>query len=172
MSLWAVSIADALNIWWHSVGLWPVKARLVMLHVSLKSLRVSVLLLIVVGICCGNAWRVCCGICCGMGAEGMLIVHLVSLLARSSMPKTAELNVDRVTVKEHGQVRSWEGINYVALVMGSSSSSERTGYVVFSCTCRASRPYGDVGSPTECNLVSWLVRIRLMAVSWSTLWGR
>ncbi len=59
----------------------------------------------------------------GMDASGMLVVHLVCLLASSSRPYAAALNVRSVTVKEYGHVRSWEGITSVVLVMGSSSSS-------------------------------------------------
>ena len=66
----------------------------------------------------------------------------------------------RVTVKEYGQVRNWEGITSVVLMVGSLSSSGRTGYVEFSCTCRASRPSRDVGSPADCMFSSWLARIR------------
>ena len=75
--------------------------------------------------------------------------HIACLLASSS-PYAAELNVGRVRVKEYGHVRSWEGITSIVMVIGSSSSSGLTGYVEFSCTCRASRPSGDVGSPTDC----------------------
>ena len=63
----------------------PVKAVLVMLHVSLENLGSSVLHLIVVGICCSSAWRVGCGICCGMSVAGMFVDHMACLLARSSM---------------------------------------------------------------------------------------
>jgi hypothetical protein len=86
MSLSAVYNADALKIRWHSVGLWPMKAGLVMLHVSRESLGAFVLLLIVVGICCSSAWCVGCGMCCGMSAASMLVDHLACLLARSSSP--------------------------------------------------------------------------------------
>ena len=55
MSLCAVYNVDALKIRLHVVGMWPVKARLVMLQVSRESLGAFVLLLIVVGICCSNA---------------------------------------------------------------------------------------------------------------------
>ena len=41
-----VCSADALKNREHSVGLWPVKTVLVMLHVSLENLTASVLLLI------------------------------------------------------------------------------------------------------------------------------
>ena len=97
------------------MGLCPVKAMLVMLHVFLESLGASVLLLIVVGICCIRAWRVGCGICCGMSAAGMFVDHLAWLLARSSRPKAAEQKVGRVTVKEYGQVRNFEGITFIVL---------------------------------------------------------
>ena len=66
------------------MGLWPVKAVLVMLQVSLENMGASVLLLIVVGICCSRAWRVGCGICCGMRSDGMFVDHMACLLARSS----------------------------------------------------------------------------------------
>ena len=66
----------------------------------------------------------------------MLVDHLACLLAMRSRPQAAELNVGKVNVKEYGHVRSWEGITSVVLVMGSSPSSGRTGYVEFSGTCR------------------------------------
>ena len=102
----------------------------------------------------------------------MCVEHLACLLARRSRPYAAEQNVGRVTVKEYGQVRSWEGITSVVMVMGSSSSSGRTGYVEFSSTCIASRPSRDVGSPAEGIFSSWLVRFWWMVVSWSVSWGR
>ncbi len=73
---------EALNIRYHSVGLRPVKVGLVMLQVSRESFGASVLLLTVVGICCSNAWRVRCGMCCGMSSTGMMVDHLVCLLAK------------------------------------------------------------------------------------------
>ena len=82
------------------MGLWPMKAELAMLQVSRESLGVFVLLLIVVGICCSNAWHVGCGMCCGMSAAWMLVDHMACLLAKSSRPLAAELNVGRVTMKE------------------------------------------------------------------------
>ncbi len=154
------------------MGLRPVKDVLVMLQVSLESLGAYVLLLIVVGTCSSRAWRVSCGICCGMSATIMFVDHLVRLLARSSRPYAAEQKVGKVIVKGYRHVRNWKGITSVVLVMGSSSSSRRTGYVEFSCTYRASRPSRDVGSPTDCMFLSWLVRISWMAVSWSMSWGR
>ena len=69
----------------------------------------------------------CCGICCGMMDAGMVMDHLVCLLASSSRPYAAEQKVGKVTVKEYGQVLNWEGITSVVLVMGSSSSSGCTG---------------------------------------------
>jgi hypothetical protein len=51
-------------------------------------------------------------------------------------------------------VRNWKDTPSVVLVMGSSPSFERTGYVEFSCTYRASRPSGDVGSLADCMWVS------------------
>ncbi len=62
-------------------------------------------------------------------------------------------------MNEYGQVRNWDGITSVVLVMGSSSSYGCTGYVEFSCTYRASRPSKDVGIPADCMVPSWLVRI-------------
>jgi len=150
---------DALKILWHSVGLMPVKVVLVMLHVSLEGLGSIVLLLIVVGIWCSRAWRMGCGICCGMSAAGMFVDYLACLLARRSRPYAAELKVGRVTVYEYGHVRSRGGITSVVLVMGSSSSSGRTGYVECSWICMASSPSRDVGSPAVCMASSWLVRI-------------
>ena len=59
---------------------------MVMLHVFLENSGAFVLLLIVVGICCSRAWRVGCGICCGMSDAGMFVDHLACLLAKSSRP--------------------------------------------------------------------------------------
>ena len=42
------------------------------------------------------------------------------------------LNVGKVMVKDYGHVLSWGGINWVVLVMGSSSYSGCIGYVEFS----------------------------------------
>ncbi len=53
-SLCTVCIMDSLKCLWHSDGLLPVKAVLVMLHVSLEGLGASELRLIMVGICCRN----------------------------------------------------------------------------------------------------------------------
>ena len=65
----------------------------------------------------------------GMIVSGMLVVHLVCLTARKSKPYVAVLKVGRVLVKVYGQVLSCEGITWVVLVIGSSSSSGCTGYV-------------------------------------------
>ncbi len=89
----------------------------------------------------------------------MCVDHLACLLARRSRPYAAELKVGRVTVKEYGHVRSWGGITFVVLVMGSSSSSGRTGYVECSWICMASSPSKDVGSPVVYMAARWLVRI-------------
>ena len=86
MSLSDVCSADALKSRQHFVGMWPVKVVLVMLQVSLESLKAFVLLLIVVGICCSSAWRVGCGICRGMSVAYMLVDHLACIMARSSRP--------------------------------------------------------------------------------------
>ena len=94
--------------------------------------------------------------------------HLACLLARISMPYAAELKVGRVRVKEYGHVRRCVGITSVALVISSSSSFGLTGEVEFSSTYRASRPSGDVGSPADSIWASWLVRIVLIVVLWST----
>ncbi len=67
----------------------------------------------------------------GMSVSGMLVVHFFCLLARRSNPYVAILKVGRILVKEYGQVLSWEGITWVVLVMGSSSSSGCTGYIEF-----------------------------------------
>ena len=150
MGLSTVRSTDALKILWHSVGLLPVKAVLVMLQVSLEGLGSIVLFLIVVGIWCSRAWRKGCGTCCGMSAAGMFVDHLACLLARRSRPYVAELKVGRVTVYEYGHVRIWGGITSVVLVMGSSSSYGRTWYVECSWICMASRPSRDVGSPADC----------------------
>jgi len=153
-SLRTVWSTDALKALWHSVGLLPVKAVLVMLQVFLESLGSVMVLLIVVGIWCSRAWRMGCGICGGMSAVGMLVDHLACLLARRSRPYAAEQKVGRVTVNEYGHVRSCGGITSVVLVMGSSSSSGRTWYVDCSWTCMASRTSRDVGCPADCMALS------------------
>ena len=76
------------------------KVVLVMLHVSLESLGASVLLLMMLGSCCRSAWRVGCGMVCGMRDVGTVVDHLTCLLARSSKPYAAEQKVGRVTVNE------------------------------------------------------------------------
>ena len=58
LSLCTVCIMDSLKCLWHSNGLLPVKAVLVMLQVSLEGLGASELRLMMVGICCRNDWRV------------------------------------------------------------------------------------------------------------------
>ena len=105
---------------------------------------------------------------CGMSVSGMLEDHLACLLAKRRRPYAAELKVDRVRVKEYGHVRRCAGVTYVVLVIGSSSSFGVIGYVEFSCTCRASRLSRDVGSPTACIRVSWLVMVVWIVVLWST----
>ena len=67
----------------------------------------------------------------GMRESGILVDHLVCLLARSC-PYAAVLNVGRVMINEYGQVLSWEGVTWGVLGMGSSSYSACTGYVEFS----------------------------------------
>ena len=99
-SLSTVWSTDALKVLWHSLGLLPVKAVLVMVQVSLESLGSIVLRLIVVGIWCSRAWRVDCGICCWMSAAGIFVDHLACLIARRSRPYAAEQKVGRVTVNE------------------------------------------------------------------------
>ena len=126
------------------------KARLVMQHVSRDSLVAFVSPLMVINICCRSVVRMGWGMVYGMSVSGMLDDHLACLVVRRSRPYAAELKVGRVRVKEYGYVRSWEGITSVVLVMGSSSSSGHTGYVEFSCTCRASSPSRDVGNPAAC----------------------
>ena len=54
------------------MGQRPAKARLMMLQVSLESLGVSVLVLIVVGVCCKIAWRMVWVMNVGMHESGML----------------------------------------------------------------------------------------------------
>ena len=100
-----------------------------------------------------------CGICGGMSAAGMLVDHLACLLAKRSRPYAAKQKVGRVTVTEHGHVRSCGGIASIVLVMGSSSSSGRIGYVEWSCTCMASMPSRVVGCPGDCMALSWLASI-------------
>ncbi len=104
----------------------------------------------------------------GISASGMFDDHLACLLARRSRPYATVLNVGRVGVKEYGHVCNWEAITSVVLVIGSSSSSGHTGYVEISCTCRSSRPSGDVGSPADCIWSSWLVMIVRIVVLFST----
>ena len=58
ISLCTVWIMDSLKCLWHSDGLLPVKAVLVMLQVSLEGMGASELRLMMVGICCRNDWRV------------------------------------------------------------------------------------------------------------------
>ena len=78
------------------------------------------------------------------------------------------LNVGRIKVKEYEHVRSWEGITSVVLVMGSSSSSGRTGYVEFSSTFRASSLSGDVKGPADCLWLSWFLIVDNIVAMWST----
>jgi len=104
----------------------------------------------------------------GTSVSGMLVVQLVYLLARRCKPYAAVLKVGRVVVKEYGQVLSWEGITWVGLMMGSSSSSGCTGYIKFSWACSASSPSGVVGRPAACMWVSWLLSIFWIVVLWST----
>ena len=100
MSLSTVWRTDALKALWHSVGLMPAKAVLVILQGFLESLGSTVVPLIVVGIWCSRAWRVGCGMCWGMSAVGMLVDHLACRLASKSKPYAAELKVGRVIVNE------------------------------------------------------------------------
>ena len=78
----------------------------------------------------------------------------------------------RVTVKEKGHVRNWEGITSVMLVVGSSSIFGFTGYMELSCACRASTPSGDVGSPIDCIWASCVVRMLRIVGLLSSLCGR
>jgi len=101
-----------------------------MLHASLECMDAFVFDLIVVGVCC----RIACRMVWVMNVKesGMLVDHLVYLLARRSRPYVAVLNVGRVMVNEYGQVLSCKVVTWVVLVMGSSSFSGCTGYVEFS----------------------------------------
>jgi len=47
-----------------------------------------------------------CVMMVGMSGSGMLVDHIVCLLARRSRPYAAVLKVDRVVEKEYGQVLS------------------------------------------------------------------
>ncbi len=76
------------------------KTVLVMVQVSLDGLGASVLLLMMLGSCCRSAWRMGCGMCCGMSDVGTVVDHLACLLARSSKPYAAAQKVGRVTVNE------------------------------------------------------------------------
>jgi hypothetical protein len=129
MSLYVVYSAYALNNLWQFLGRWPVKARLVMQHMSRDNLGGSVLPLMVVGACCRSALRKGCEMVCGMSVSRMLEDHLACLLARRSRPYAAELKVGRVRVNEYGHVRRSAGITFVVLVIGLSSSSGVTRYV-------------------------------------------
>ena len=59
---------------------------LVMLQESLKYLGAYVFNMIVVGVCCRIAWRAVWAMNVGMRVSGMLVDHLVCLLARKSRP--------------------------------------------------------------------------------------
>ena len=72
-----------------------------MLHASLECLDAYVFDLIVVGVCCRIACRMVWVMNMGMMESGMLVDHLVCLLARSR-PYVAVLNVGRVMVNEYG----------------------------------------------------------------------
>jgi hypothetical protein len=82
-----------------------VKARLVMHHMSRDSLGASMLPLMVVGICCRSALRMCWAMVWRMSVPGMLDDHLACLLAKRSKPYAAKLKVGRVRVKKYGHVR-------------------------------------------------------------------
>ena len=77
-----------------------------MLQASLESLCAYVFVLMIVGVCCRIAWRMVWVIMVGMSRSGMLVDHLVYLLARRSRPYVAVLKVGRVMVKEYGHVLS------------------------------------------------------------------
>ena len=59
---------------------------LVMMQTSLEYLGAFVFDLIVVGVCCRIAWRMVWVMNVGMRVSGMLVDHLVCLLARRSRP--------------------------------------------------------------------------------------
>jgi hypothetical protein len=59
---------------------------LVMLQASLEYSSAFVFDLIVVGVCCRIAWRMVWVMNAGMRVSGMLVDHLVCLLARRSRP--------------------------------------------------------------------------------------
>ena len=103
-----------------------------MLQASLECLGASVFNLIVVSVCCRIACRMVWVMNMGMRESGMLVDHLVCLLARTNRPYFVVLNVSRVVVNEYGQVLSCEGVTWAVLVMGSSSYSGCTGYVEIS----------------------------------------
>ena len=75
-----------------------------MLHASLESLGASVFVLMI--ICCRIAWRMNWVMVVGMSESGMLVVHLVCLLARRSRPYATVFKVGRVVVKDYGHVLS------------------------------------------------------------------
>jgi len=59
---------------------------LVMMQTSLEYLGAFVFDLIVVSVCCIIAWRIVWVMSVGMRVSGMLVDHLVCLLARRSRP--------------------------------------------------------------------------------------
>jgi len=81
-----------------------------MLHASLDSIEASGFVRMVVGVCCRIAWRMLWVKTDGMSDYGMLVVHLVCLLARRSRPYASVLKVGRIMVKEYGHALSCWGI--------------------------------------------------------------
>ena len=106
-----------------SVAVSGPKAELVILHASLESLGLSVFDVMMVGTCCKMACRMLWVMVVGIRVSGMLVDHPPFLLARRRRPYATVLKVDRVMVKEYGQVLSWEGSTWAVLVIGSSSIS-------------------------------------------------
>ena len=77
-----------------------------MLQVSLDSLDVSMFVLMIVGVCRRSAWRIYWVMMVGISESGMLVDHLVCMLARRSSPYDTMLKMGRVVVNEYGQVLS------------------------------------------------------------------
>ncbi len=81
-----------------------------MLQASLESLGGPKFDLTMVGTCYKSACRILCVMLVGVRVWGRLVVCLVCMMAKRSGPWAAVLKVDRVEVKEYGQVVSWEGV--------------------------------------------------------------
>jgi hypothetical protein len=81
-----------------------------MLQASLESLGASVLVLMMVGVCCRIARRIVRVMMVEMSESEMLVDHRACILARRSRPYATVMKVGRFVVKEYLQVMCWEGI--------------------------------------------------------------